>query len=147
MLRKTQLFVMIVVPLALIASLVGCSVSDDEGDYPFPMASLELMPPVVQHAAKPVQQAYRFAVANPQVLSQIPCFCGCGGMGHKSNLACFVGQGQNGTTRFDGHALGCSICVDIALDTMRMLKEGRSVPEIRLNIDAMYSRYGPSNMI
>jgi hypothetical protein len=37
-----------------------------------------------------VQEAYRFAIANPEVLAQLPCYCGCGGMGHKSDLDCFV---------------------------------------------------------
>ncbi len=29
---------------------------------------------------------------------------------------------------------------------MRMTKRGASVPEIRLTVDAAYSKYGPSNM-
>jgi hypothetical protein len=38
---------------------------------------------------------------------------------------------SDGTVKtFDPHALGCSICVDITQDAMRMLKDGKSVPEI-----------------
>ena len=36
--------------------------------------------------------------------------------------------------------------VDITLDAMRLLKDGKSVPEIRAYVDATYSRYGTSNM-
>jgi hypothetical protein len=54
---------------------------------------------------------------------------------------------QDAARQFDGHALGCSICVDIALDAMRMLKQGKSTPEIRLYVDVIYSKYGPSNML
>jgi Protein of unknown function with PCYCGC motif len=42
--------------------------------------------------------------------------------------------------------LGCSICVDITQDTMRLQKQGKSTAEIRSFIDQTYSQYGPSNM-
>jgi Protein of unknown function with PCYCGC motif len=47
---------------------------------------------------------------------------------------------------FDSHALGCSICVDITQDAMRLLRQGKSVQDIRAYVDQTYSRYGPSNM-
>jgi len=101
----------------------------------------------VKSAPATVQQAYQFAVANPEVLSQIPCYCGCGAMGHASNYACYVaGKNADGSVKFDSHALGCSLCVDIAQDTLRLLKEGKSVKDIRAYVDNKYSQYGPSNM-
>jgi hypothetical protein len=82
-----------------------------------------------------------------EVLSEIPCYCGCGPMGHDSNHACYVsGENDDGSPIIDGHALGCSICVDITQDTMRLLAQGKSVPEIRAYVDDTYSQYGPSNM-
>jgi hypothetical protein len=42
--------------------------------------------------------------------------------------------------------MGCSICVDITVDAMRMLDEGKSMPEIRTFVDQTYSAFGPSNM-
>lgn len=110
------------------------------------MASLDIMPQEVKAAPKVVREAYQFAVANPNVLKQLPCYCGCGGMGHTSNYSCYVMEMPDGQSHFDGHALGCSICVDIALDAKRLLERGANVPAIRLNVDATYSRYGPSNM-
>ncbi|MDZ4158153.1 MAG: PCYCGC motif-containing (lipo)protein [Anaerolineaceae bacterium] len=47
---------------------------------------------------------------------------------------------------YDTHALGCSICVDINQDVMRLLDEGKTVPEIRAYVDQTYTQYGPSNM-
>ena len=41
------------------------------------------------------------------------------------------------------HALGCSICVDITQDTMRLLRQGKTVSEIKALIDQTYSQYGP----
>jgi hypothetical protein len=55
-------------------------------------------------------------------------------------------EDENSDLTFDGHALGCSLCVDITQDAMRMLDEGRSTAEIRAYVDQTYSRFGPSNM-
>lgn len=111
------------------------------------MAAMEAMPAEVQSAAVTVSEAYRFAVANPDVLQALPCYCGCGPIGHTSNYDCYVaGAEADGAPTFDAHALGCGICVDITHDAMRLLKEGKALPDIRAYVDSTYSRYGPSNM-
>jgi hypothetical protein len=145
MIAKHRFVFVVVLPLLGIALTAGCG-GDEAGQSGVEMAALEMMPQSVQQAPKSVRQAYQFAVANPQVLQQLPCYCGCGGMGHTSNYSCYVSVMPDGTRRFEGHALGCSICVDIALDAMRMLKQNKSVAEMRLLIDVRYSQYGPSNM-
>jgi uncharacterized protein with PCYCGC motif len=111
------------------------------------MAPLDQMPAGVQMAPAVVQQAYQFASANPDVMKDIPCYCGCGNIGHTSNYSCYVSSvGQKGTLTFDNHALGCSICVDITQDVMRLLREGKSLQEARAYIDGAYSKYGSSNI-
>lgn len=141
-----------VIPLILVAlimasaGLTGCSSESEAGaeGHSFAMASMADMPVEVQQAPVAVQQAYQFAVANPEVLEQIPCYCGCGAMGHASNYACYVadaGEGQG--IVYDNHALGCSICVDISQDVMRLLDQGKEVPEIFTYIDNNYARFGP----
>ncbi|MBI3738015.1 MAG: hypothetical protein HY258_03095 [Chloroflexi bacterium] len=111
------------------------------------MMPLDQMPADVQVSAVVVQQAYQFAAANPDVMKQIPCYCGCGNIGHISNYSCYVSSvDDNSQITFDSHALGCSICVDITQDTMRLLREGKSPQEARAYIDATYSKYGPSNI-
>jgi hypothetical protein len=139
--------------LILAAPLAGCAsgaasfAPASDSNAGLKMASMAGMPATVKSAPATVQQAYQFAVANPEVLKQIPCYCGCGAMGHTSNYACYVaGQNADGSIKFDSHALGCSTCVDIAQDTMRLLKEGKSVKDIRAYVDGKYSQYGPSNM-
>ena len=105
------------------------------------------MPAEVKTAPTTVQQAYQFAVANPDVMKQIPCYCGCGKMGHTSNYSCYVQSvDDKGAVTFDTHALGCSICVDITQDTMRLFRQGKTVTEIKASIDQTYSKYGPSNL-
>ena len=59
--------------------------------------------------------AYQVAKDIPEVLEQLPCFCGCmTSFGHKNNLFCFKDQ----------HGSGCSICQDIALDARKMHDHG-----------------------
>ncbi len=138
-------WMVIAIAVALVAS--GCGQSATHAGHEVAMAPLGDMPETVQRAAVSVQEAYRFAVANPEVEKAIPCFCGCGAAGHHSNYACFVNQvDASGAITFDGHALGCSICVDIALDARRLMAEGKSIPEIRTYIDTTYGKFGPSNM-
>jgi len=128
----------------LLAGLSACAGASDRA---YALAPVDVLPEQVRQAPVPVQEAYRFAVANPEVLTQLPCYCGCGAMGHTSNYACYVaGENPDGTLRFDDHALGCSICVDITQDAMRMLDEGKTLDEIRAYVDRTYSRFGPSNM-
>ena len=111
------------------------------------MLPLDKLPAEVQSAPVSVQEAYQFSSINPDVMEDIPCYCGCGDIGHTSNYACYVsGMDSNGNLVFDNHALGCSICVDITQDVMRMLREGKSPQEARTYIDAAYAKYGPSNI-
>jgi hypothetical protein len=145
--RKRAIFLQLLIVAALAAGLTtGCGSAQD-GGHGLAMAPLHEMPADVQAAPVTVQQAYQFAVANPDVLEEIPCYCGCGGMGHGSNYACYVQSvDAAGTVTFDPHALACSICVDITQDTMRLLKQGKPTAEIKAYVDDTYAKYGPSNM-
>jgi Protein of unknown function with PCYCGC motif len=110
------------------------------------LAPESVLPPEMQNAPERVRAAYRFAVANPDALKNVPCYCGCGAIGHMSNLACYVREfDSTGKPVFDEHALGCSICVDIAQDVMKMTAEGRAPTDIRAQIVATYSKFGPPN--
>jgi hypothetical protein len=127
--------------------LSACSAKNSDDNPDLAMASLDEMPSEVKNAPVAVKQAYQFNVANPDVMTQIPCYCGCGSMGHTSNYSCYVSSvDTDGKVTYDSHALGCSICVDITQDTMRLLKQGKSVPEIKAYVDKTYAQYGPSNM-
>ena len=111
------------------------------------MAPMSAMPAEIQKAPTTVQQAYQFAVANPDALKNVPCYCGCGAAGHTSNYSCYVKEVRpSGEVVFDQHALGCSICVDITQDVLKMTRDGKAPVEIRAAIDQTYSQYGPSNM-
>jgi hypothetical protein len=105
----------------LTVGLGGCAGSPEMEGMP---ADIAAAPPVVR-------EAYSFAVAHPDVMTQIPCYCGCGPSAHL-NYVCYVsGVAADGTITFDSR-LGCSICVDITRDTQRLLDEGRSLAECGL---------------
>jgi hypothetical protein len=54
-----------------------------------------------------VRDAYRFAIANRDILRQIPCYCGCGAEGHKSNADCYIKDVRpDGSIVFDPMSFG-----------------------------------------
>ena len=131
---------MMLVFLLVLAGLVlaGCGSSAKEAP------AVAALPDWVMSAPTRVREAYQYAVSNPDELAKYPCYCGCGSMGHTSNLSCYVqNTAPDGTITYDNHATGCGICVDIAQDVMRLKAQGQSSPEVRAYIDAQYSPFGP----
>jgi hypothetical protein len=111
------------------------------------MAPLEHMPHEVQKAPQAVREAYQFAAASPEIVEQLPCYCGCGTFGHTSNYDCYVaGVDPDGTITYDMHAIGCAICVDITQDAMAQMRRGKSLAEIKNYVEVKYAQYGPSTM-
>lgn len=143
---RSRWMLLIVALLPLVSLLAGCSQAASSDSH-LAMAKLADMPADVRQAAVTVSDAYRFAVANPASLKNVPCYCGCGAVGHTSNYSCFVKEEKAaGEIVFESHALGCSLCIDIAQDVMRLTQEKTSPTDIRIYIDQTYSQYGPSNM-
>ena len=144
--RGCKPLLLTIILIVLGAINAGCSGRPTE-EHALHLAPLADMPAEVQTAPVVVREAYQFAAANPEIMGQIPCYCGCGDIGHTSNYACYISNvDAAGQMAFDLHALDCSICVDITQDTMRLLKAGGTTPEIKSTIDETYSKYGPSNM-
>jgi len=54
-----------------------------------------------------VQEAYRYAVANEEVLQWMPCFCGCVTGGHRHNFDCYVREVRaDGSVALDAMSFG-----------------------------------------
>lgn len=69
------------------------------------LAPVSQLPEKVRRAPPVVQEGYRFAIANPEVLAKLPCYCGCGSMGHMSDLDCFIQEFKpDGSIVFGYHA-------------------------------------------
>ena len=147
MVSKTRKFLFLFIIVVLLSTIISACSTSKPSEVHLNMMSLDQMPAEVQSAPVTVQAAYQFAAANPDVMKDIPCYCGCGNVGHTSNYDCYISNlDDKGKITFDNHALGCSICVDITQDVMRLLKEGKTTPEIKAYVDTTYSKYGTSNM-
>jgi hypothetical protein len=89
--------------------LVGsaCTGADHQTREELTLAPASALPDFVRDGSSQVKGAYRFAIANPDVLSVIPCYCGCGAIGHKNNLQCYIKDRQpDGSIVFENHAFG-----------------------------------------
>jgi hypothetical protein len=147
MFSKTRKFLFLIVLVALTSATVSACSTSSGDEVHLAMLALDQMPMDVQSAPVAVQEAYQFNTANPDIMDDIPCYCGCGDIGHTSNYDCYVSSvDDKGKIAYDNHALGCSICVDITQDVMRMLRDGESPQDARAYIDATYSKYGTSNI-
>lgn len=127
---------------AILAPLLLTTACAATPSHDLKMAPMNMLPTKMQNAPTRVREAYQFAVVNPDALKNVPCYCGCGAIGHTSNYACYYDKAKK---TFDEHALGCSVCVDIAQDVMTLTREGKSPPGIRTSIVATYSQFGPPN--
>ena len=115
------------------------------GPHPQPV-----LPPLPFQAYAPprpmetVKAVYKFAAEHPEVLSYVPCFCGCERGGHKGNDDCFVKtrNAQGDVTEWEPHGLDCAVCIDVANEAMQMTRSGASVTDIRSVIEKKWNRPG-----
>jgi hypothetical protein len=91
--------------------------------------------------AEVVTAAYHFAAEHPEILSYVPCFCGCERAGHKGNHDCFVkSRAVNGDVlEWDEHGVECAVCIDVATKSRQMYSSGASARDIRAAIDKQYA--------
>lgn len=99
--------------------------------------------PDYTHVSQRTEEAYLYAMEHPLVLDWMPCYCGCGGLGHGSNLDCYFEPSAGGTIVFEEHASYCAICVDITLRTKQLANSGATLASIRTAIDAEFGGAGP----
>ena len=88
-----------------------------------------------------IRAAYQFAADHPEILTYVPCFCGCERSGHKGNEDCFVkARGANGdVTEWEPHGMECNVCLDVATQAMQMYASGASVRDIRAAVEQKWA--------
>jgi hypothetical protein len=88
-----------------------------------------------------VKAAYKFAAEHPEILSYVPCFCGCEHMGHRGNEDCFVkARDVNGdVVQWEEHGMECAVCLDVATRSLQMYTSGASVTDIRAAIEKEFA--------
>ena len=128
-----------------VATTDASPVAPNDGDMP--MAAAEAVwaarPDYVRGNAQ-TEEAYAYALQHPQIVQWMPCYCGCEGMGHGSNLDCYYKHGQPGDRAvFEEHASFCDICVRITLKTKQLNAQGKSLHEIRQIIDQTFGGSAP----
>ena len=82
-------------------------VAHEDWALPDDLPPLPLPKALLPRAAHAVRSAYEFAARHPDVLEQLPCYCGCQRLGHRSNRDCFVAaRGTAGRVTWDAHGMG-----------------------------------------
>lgn len=138
---RRSLFVSALLALILVAAGLGTWHFVSPRTSPIDYVLLPETLPAVPRAQRPrtldpalftgeVAEAYRLARNRPDLLEQMPCYCGCYlTQGHQNLLDCFA----------DRHPEHCPTCVAIALRAAKLEKRGYSPADIKRLIDREYA--------
>jgi hypothetical protein len=85
-------------------------VPDSALQGPHPQADLPPLPFIPEPPARSpevVRAAYKFAAEHSEVLSYVPCYCGCERSGHRGNEDCFVSarDAKGDVTQWEPHGM------------------------------------------
>ncbi len=104
--RETYLALILLVVLLLAVACAPTSTAPTN-ETSIRLAPASALSPELRQLSPEVQEAYRFALANRDILEKIPCYCGCGVIGHMSNYMCYVQpESAGGKVAFDLHGAG-----------------------------------------
>ncbi|WP_110112199.1 PCYCGC motif-containing (lipo)protein [Bacillus sp. CGMCC 1.16541] len=109
-------------------------------------ASVEEMPAFLTNHNDDMKVLYLAAAKHKELLENIPCYCGCSNelIGHRSNYDCFIHETkENGAIVWDDHGTKCQVCLDIAAQAILDYKDGKSIQEIRSDVDKQYEEGYP----
>jgi len=113
----------------------------------FDMPLIELAGYTPARPMEVLRDAHMFTADYPEIASYVPCYCGCGNAGHKNNADCFVKarDPQGRVTEWEPHGVSCAVCIDIAVDSMKMRNSGASVTAIRRKVLGDYRPNFPTS--
>ncbi|MBM7651591.1 PCYCGC motif-containing (lipo)protein [Neobacillus cucumis] len=139
--KRITTFFFLFILLAIIAA--GCSSKLDDHSWKLDKKHAPL-PDFVLNTSEKVQETYIMASTYPDVVAQVPCYCGCVAEGHKSNLDCFVKSvgDNNAVTEWDSHGISCDTCINIARDAVELHLNGDSSGKIYQLITDKYKNLG-----
>jgi hypothetical protein len=112
------------------------------GDLQEKTASADVLPSFLNSQREEIRLVYQLAGKATDILQWIPCYCGCGeSAGHQSNLNCFIQKrNSDGSVVWDDHGTRCGVCLQIAVEAVKLKQEGKSLKEIRTMIDNSYEK-------
>ncbi len=136
--RPTSALPWIITAVALVGLAAALMVGRGSGGplHPEPRADAasmgeSLMPASFFTSNPRVLKTYQLARDVPAVLDGIYCYCHCKEeLGHRSLISCFQSQ----------HGAGCDICLGEADMAEEMHAQGKSLAEIRAQIDIAFAR-------
>ncbi|MBU5211912.1 PCYCGC domain-containing protein [Heyndrickxia oleronia] len=141
----------LIIPLIVVMFIISaCSNSADESKEPkekevshtMPVeetASAAILPSFIDNSSETIQTIYQAAASHQELLEHMPCYCGCGEMGHENNYDCFIQENKrNGAIVWDEHGVNCDVCLEIAAESMVEYQKGKSMLDIRKEIDEKY---------
>ncbi|MFC5558037.1 PCYCGC motif-containing (lipo)protein [Ureibacillus thermophilus] len=103
------------------------------------LTAKEELPAFLKEKHETVSAVYKIALEYADVLEWIPCYCGCGeSAGHRSSLNCFIAEIREDEVLWDDHGTRCQVCLEIAVESAKRAKDGKSIQEIRTYIDEKY---------
>ena len=115
------------------------SAAAESGDIQETTASITKLPSFLDKQDPQIAQAYQLVAAHHDLLQYIPCYCGCGSIGHTSNRSCFIKEvKQDGEIVWDDHGTRCTTCLNIAVESSKLEEAGKTPAEIRKIIDGKY---------
>ncbi|MEK8131474.1 PCYCGC motif-containing (lipo)protein [Paenibacillus filicis] len=112
------------------------------GDIQETTASAAVLPKFLDKQTEEIRLVYQAAGHATDILKWMPCYCGCGeSAGHQSNMNCFVKEVKpDGSIVWDDHGTRCGVCLQIAVKSIKLKQDGKSLLEIRQTIDQTYKQ-------
>lgn len=110
------------------------------GDIQETTSSASILPNFLDEQSDEIKTLYTAAGKNEELLSYIPCYCGCGkSAGHQDNGNCFIKERQkDGSIVWDDHGTKCGVCLEIAATAITEYEKGMSIKDVRKMIDEQY---------
>ncbi|WP_158737572.1 PCYCGC motif-containing (lipo)protein [Alteribacillus sp. YIM 98480] len=142
----------VVLLLGIAVTLAACSEPENAGpavgeqeekgyDILETTASAEESPQFLEHANGSIPSIYEETADHQELLTHIPCYCGCGeSAGHEHAFDCFIDHvNEDNTVVWNNHGMKCGVCLEIAAAAVEMKNKGYSDREIRETIDETYN--------
>jgi hypothetical protein len=110
------------------------------GDLQEVTASTDILPTFLDDKPEEMRLVYQVAGTATDIIKWMSCYCGCGeSAGHGSNLNCFIDEvREDGSVVWDDHGTRCQVCLEIAVLSVKMTQDGKSLKEVREFIDENY---------
>lgn len=153
LLKKSLIYLMLAIVLVLSAcsEKAGTNHKEDElavgeqkqlsnGDLQEVTASAEILPEFLDDKPEDMRLVYQVAGTATEIIEWMPCYCGCGeSADHRSNMNCLIDEiREDGSVVWDDHSTRCMVCLETAVDSVKMTQDGKSLKEIRTIIDETY---------